>query len=113
MGIVHVQIKEKGTVVKKILPSKTAGLSSAYQKIGNATLSTSTANTTGGYILTEIASLPWQSVLFEPGVDIVGDFVKIDKDEAAEGYETMANENNLLAEEFLPAALESWPAWKE
>jgi hypothetical protein len=117
MEIVHVQIKEQGTVAKRI-PSTTAGLTSAgltsaYQNIGSATLSASAVATTGGYILTEIASLPWQSILSEPDVDIVGDLVTIGKDEAVEGYEAMAAENSLLAEEFLPIVLESWPTWKE
>ncbi len=112
MEIIHVEIKELGTVAKRIR-STTAGLTSAYQKMGNATLSTSAVATTGGYILTEIASLPWQSMLSEPDVDFVGDFLTIVKDEAAEGYEAMAAENSLLAEEFLPIALESLPTWKE
>jgi hypothetical protein len=112
MKIVHVQTKERGTVAKRI-PSTTAGLTSAYQKIGNSTLSASAVATTGGYILVGIASLPWQSILSEPDVDFVGDFVTIGKDKAVEGYETMATENSLLAEEFLPTALESWPTWKE
>ena len=76
MKIVHVQTKERGTVAKRI-PSTTAGLTSAYQKIGNATLSASAVATTGGYILIGIASLPWQSPLSEPDVDIVGDLVTI------------------------------------
>jgi hypothetical protein len=112
MKIVHVQTKERGTVAKRIR-STTAGLTSAYQKIGNATLSASAVATTGGYILTEIASLPWQSILSEPDVDFVGDLLTIGKDEAEEGYKAMAAENSLLAEEFLPIALESWPTWKE
>ena len=112
MKIVHVQTKERGTVAKRIR-STTAGLTSAYQKMGNATLSASAVATTGGYILTEIASLPWQSILFEPDVDILGDLVTVGKDKAVEGYEAMAAENSLLAEEFLPIALESWPPWKE
>lgn len=31
----------------------------------------------------------------------------------AEGYEAMAVENSLLAEESLPVALEEWPDWEE
>jgi len=112
MKTIHVQMKELGTVAKRIR-STTAGLASAYQKMGNATLSASAVATTGGYILTEIASLPWQSIQSEPDVDIVGNLVTIGKDEAVEGYEAMAAENSLLAEEFLPIALESWPTWKE
>jgi hypothetical protein len=112
MEIVHVQIKNRGTAAKTI-PSSTAGLTSAYQKTGNATLSASAVATTGGYILIEMASLPWQSQLFEPDIDIVDDLVTTGKDDAVEGYKVMAAENSLLADEFLPIALESWPAWKE
>jgi len=112
MNILYDQIKEGGTAAKRI-PSTTAGLTSAYQKTGNATLSASAVATTGGYILIEIASLPWQSLSSEPDVDIISDLVTIGKDEAAEGYKVMAAENGLLAEEFLPIALESWPTWKE
>lgn len=112
MKIVHVQTKDWGTVAKRI-PSTTAGLTSAYQRIGNATLSASAVATTGGYILVGIASLPWQSPLFEPDVDIVGDFVTTSVEEAEEGYKVMAAENSLLAEEFLRIALETLPAWKE
>jgi hypothetical protein len=110
--IVQIEIKEMGTVAKRIR-STTSGLTSAYQKIGNATLSASAAATTGGYIIAEIASLPWQSMLSEPDIDFVSDFVTIGKDEAVEGYKAMAAENSFLAEELLPIALESWPPWKE
>jgi mRNA interferase MazF len=112
MEIVNVQIRERGTAAKTI-PSTTAGLTSAYQKMGNATLSASTVATTGGYIVIEMASLPWQLPLSESYVDIVGDSVTIEKNEAAEGYKTMSTENSLFAEECLPVALESWPTWKE
>ncbi len=109
MEIVHVEAKELGTVAEKI-PSTTAGLTSAYQKTGNATLGASAVATTGGDILIEMAVLP----LFEADVDIiVDDLGAMDKDEAAEGYKAMATENSLLAEQLLPLALESWPAWKE
>jgi len=110
--ITYAPIKEEGTETETI-PSTTAGLTSAYQRIGSTTLSASAVATTGGYILTEIASLPWQSILFEPDVDILGDLVTGGKDKAVEGYEAMAAENSLLAEEFLSVALESWPTWKE
>ena len=112
MEIVHVQIKDRGTAAKT-LPSTTAGLTSAYQKTGNATLSASAVATTGGYILIEMASIPWQSPLSQPDVDIIGDLATIGKDESVEGYKAMAAENSLLADEFLPIALESWPTWKE
>ena len=112
MKTIHVQMKELGTVAKRIR-STTAGLSSAYQKLNNATLSASAVATTGGYILTEIACLPWQSAFTEPDVDFIGDVMTIDEDEAVEGYKAMAAENGLLAEKLLPIALESWPTWKE
>ena len=35
--------------------------------------------------------------------------VKEETEEMAEGYEAMAAENSLLAEKFLPIALEEWP----
>ena len=104
--------EERGTAAKAIA-STTAGLTSAYQRTGNATLSTSAVATTVGYMLIQIASLPWQPPLSEPDADIVGDLVTIGEDKAVEGYKAMAAENSLLAEEFLPIALESWPAWKE
>lgn len=103
MEIVHVLIKESGT----------AGLASAYQKIGNTTLGVSAVATTGGFILIPLASDPWQVPVSEPYDDIVRDVVPIGKDEAVEGYETMSIENASLAEESLPIALEEWPDWKE
>jgi hypothetical protein len=114
MEIVHVQIKEGGTEAKRI-PSTTAGLTSAYQKMGNATLGASAVATTGGYILLEVASIPWQSPVSEPYLDFIGDsdLVMIGEEEAAEGYKVMGAQNGLLAEKFLPIALEEWPAWKE
>jgi hypothetical protein len=112
MEMVHVQIKEQGTAAKRI-PSTTAGLTSAYQKVSNATLSASAVATTGGYLLIEMTPPPWELPIFEADVDIAGDLVMIGKDDAVEGYEAMAVENSLLAEEFLPIALESWPSWKE
>jgi hypothetical protein len=81
--------------------------------MGNANLSASAVATTGGYIVIQMASLPWQLPLSEADVDIVGDLVTIAKDEAAEGYKAMATENKLFAEQCLPIALESWPSWKE
>ena len=112
MKIVHLQVKDEGTVAKRI-PSTTAGLTSAYQKMGNATLGASAVATTGGYILLELASIPWQSPVAEPYLDFIGDFMMIGKEEAAEGYEVMGSENTFLAEEFLPIALEAWPTWKD
>ena len=113
MKIVHLQVKDEGTVAKRI-PSTTAGLTSAYQKMGNATLSASAVATTGGYIVLEVASIPWQSPVSEPCLDFIGDFVMIGKkEEAAEGYRVMGSENTFLAEEFLPIALEAWPTWKD
>lgn len=109
MEIRHVEVKELGTVTRKI-PSTTAGLTSAYQKMSNATLGASAVATTGGDILIEMGFLP----LSEPDVDIfIDDFLARYEDEALEGYKAMAEENILLAEEALPIALESWPTWKE
>ena len=112
MKIVHVQINNRGTEAKRI-PSTTAGLTSAYQKVGNATFGASAVATTGGYILVELAFAPWTSPVFEPNVDIIRDLITIDKNEAVEGYKAMAAESILLAEEFLPSVLEEWPIWKE
>ena len=39
--------------------------------------------------------------------------VKEETEEMAEGYEAMAAENSLLAEKFLPIALEEWPDLEE
>lgn len=114
MEIVHVQPKEIGTVAKRIR-STTAGLSSGYQRTNIATLGVSVVGTTGGDILVDVATLPWYSAvpLNEPDIEIHPDVALPHQDELAAGYKAMAGENSLLAEEFLPVALEVWPPWEE
>lgn len=114
MKIVHVQPKEFGTIAK-IIRSTTAGLTSGYQRTGNTTSGVAAVQTTGGYILFEIVSLPWYSPLplNELDVEIHPDLVISGQDELVAGYKAMAAENSLLAEESLPVALEVWPAWEE
>jgi hypothetical protein len=114
MEIVHVQPKEIGTVAKRI-KSTTAGLTSGYQRTNIATLGVSAVETTSGYTLIEVATLPWYSPLplNEPDVEIHPDLAVPGQDELAAGYKAMATENSLLAEESLPVALEVWPAWEK
>jgi len=113
MKIVHIQAREIGTVAKRT-SSTTSGLSSGYQRTNIATSGISAVPTTGGYVLIDVATLPWYSLvpLNEPDIEIPPDLVIPSKDELAAGYEAMAIENGLLAEESLPIALEVWPAWE-
>lgn len=110
MEIVHVH-KLQGTAAKRAM-STTAGLTTAYQKVANSSLTASAVETTGGHLLLEIIPLIWQSPDSETEIDIIGPKT-IRKSEAEEGYKAMAAENSSLAEKLLPIALECWPPWKE
>jgi len=114
MKIVHIQAREIGTVAKRIR-STTAGFSSGYQRVNTATSGIGAVATTGGDILTEVVTLPWYSPipLNETDIEIPSDLLAPQQDELALGYEAMATENSLLAEESLPIAQETWPTWKE
>ncbi len=114
MEIVHVQVRDVGTPAKRI-PSTTAGLASGYQRTNVTTVGVSAVMETGGFILVGVATMPQYLPLplTKPSVGIKPGVVARDEDELAEGYREMAAENSLLAEEFLPVALEAWPAWEE
>lgn len=114
MQIVHVEPKESRTVAKKMGPT-TPGLTSGYQRTANSTSGISAVGTTGGYLLIDIATLPWYSPLpsNEPNVEIRADLVAPSQDELAAAYKAMAAENSRIAEESLPVALEAWPTWEE
>jgi hypothetical protein len=95
------------TDAKKAL-SSTAGLTSAYQKTNFSTSGASFEVTTGGLMLIPLGSLTWnEAVPF-----IVSSF-EDEADRLEDGYQAMAAENSMMAEELLPAALEAWPAWEE
>jgi hypothetical protein len=113
MEIIHVQVRDSRTVAKKTLVTS-AGLTSGYQRTSNTTLSASAVATTGGDILVELVSLPWHSPLpsNELNVDLTEHFARL-FEQLEEGYKAMATENALLAEESLPVALETWPAWED
>ena len=113
MEIIHVQVRDSGTVANKIRVTS-AGLTSGYQRTSNTTLSASAVATTGGDILVELVSLPWHSPIppDEPNIDFTDRFAKL-CEQLEEGYKAMAIENALLAEQFLPVALETWPAWED
>ena len=114
MDIVNVQVREHGTVAKAIR-STTAGLTSGYQRTNTSTVSASAIATTGGYIIVELATLPWYSPFpsNEPHIELSEELIIPGKDELAEGYQAMAEQNSLMAEQFLPVALETLPDWRE
>jgi len=114
MQLVCPEPREVGTVAKRIR-STTAGLTSGYQRTANSTSGLSAVETTGGYLLIDIATLPWYSPLpfNELVVEISGDLVASNQDDLAAAYKAMASENSRIAEESLPIALEAWPAWEK
>ncbi len=93
----------------------TAGLVSAYQKTNVTTAGVSVVMETGDFIRIGVIPMPCHLPvpLAKPSVGIKPGVVARDEDELAKGYRVMAAENSLLAEEFLPVALEVWPAWEE
>lgn len=114
MEIVHVQPQESGTEGKRGR-SATAGLTSGYQRTSNSSSGISAVETTGGFVLIEISTLPWYSALpiDENNINLNSDLKSQDRDELATGYKAMAGESSLFAEESLPLALEVWPSWEE
>lgn len=114
MEVMNVEIKEIGTAAKK-KPSTTAGLTSGYQRTNITTSGVSVAETTGGYMVAELVTLPWYEPLpfAEPYVEIRPDSKAPSHEELTEGYRSMAAENSLFAEECLPIAREMWPSWGE
>lgn len=63
-------------------------------------------NATSTFMVFEILSQP--GIIAIPKKD---DVIPPD-DRLSQGYMSMGPENSLLAEEFVPIALESWPAWE-
>jgi len=114
MQLVCAEPKEVGTVAKTIR-STADGLTSGYQRTGNSTSGLSAVETTGGFLLINIATLPWYSPfpLDEPNIEVHSDLVVPSQAELNAAYKAMAKENSRIAEEFLPIALEAWPAWEE
>ena len=114
MRIADVQTKEIGTVAKRE-PLTTAGLTSGYQRTNITPLGVSVAETTAGWMLVGLINLPrYEPLPFgEPYVEVRAGSLTPGHRELAQGYQAMAAENSLLAEEFLPVALETWPAWEE
>jgi len=92
--------------------SGTAGLTSAYQRTNVTTVGALAVKETGGFILVGVTPVPWYSPLplAEPFVSIEPSVAARGQDELAEGYQAMAAENSLLAEESLNATVEVWPA---
>ena len=110
MEVAHVVVRERGTAAKK-MPSTTAGLTSAYQRTNISTSAVAVAETTGGYMLTDSVGLPWPELLsIEPWLELDSNLWLPRRDPLAEGYKSMADENSMLAEEFLPIAREAWEA---
>jgi hypothetical protein len=89
--------------------SNADGLTSGYQRTNVTSSGALVAETAGGNILTELfipwfEIFPYNDIVNNPSVKSIHTF-----DELAEGYKAMALENDLLAEELLPIALETWP----
>lgn len=93
--------------------TQTSGLVSAYQRT-NITVSGALAvAATGGNLLIGVENCPVCFIvpLTQQPLDIYSGIMS-SKEELAEGYRAMAEENVRLAEEFLPATLEEWPMWE-
>jgi hypothetical protein len=112
MKPIHVRMSQDAAYNR--ITSTADGLASAYQRTNITTAGVMVAETAGGFLLPEIV-LPWfQPIpLEETFFNTLPYTLPLNCDELAEGYKAMAAENDLLAEEFLPIALEEWPAWKE
>ncbi len=111
MKVVNVEAKEIGTVAK-VIRSTAAGLSTGYQRTNFTTLGISAVATTGGYLLIDVATLPWYSPSHETNIEIPSDIELPKIDELTVGYKAMAIENSKLAEESMHIALEEWPDWE-
>jgi hypothetical protein len=114
MKIVNLEAIELGIVGSR-MRSTTAGLTSGYQRTANSTSGLSAVETTGGFLLIDIATLPWYPSfqLDEPNIEFHADLVAPNQDELSAAYKEMAIEDNRIAEESLLIALEVWPAWEE
>lgn len=93
----------------------TDGLASAYQRTNVTTVGVLAVMETGGYMLVGVTAMPGYLLipLGEPSVGIQPRVVEQEQDELANGYKAMAAKNKLLAEEYLPFALEDWPMWED
>jgi hypothetical protein len=95
--------------------NNTDGLVSAYQRINTTTDSITSIMDTGGLWQFEIRDIGWLITL--PLYEQIFELKPIMKsrldDELSKAYRAMANENSLLSEEFLKAAVEVWPLWEE
>ena len=114
MEAVNIQIREAGTASKRI-PSTTAGLSSGYQRTNITTTGTSVIETTGGYMLPEIMQFPSYKPLYfqKLCIEVPADLEAAINEKLKEGYRSMTQENNRLAEDSFSVGLEVWPAWEE
>lgn len=111
MKVVHVEAREIGTVAK-VIRSTAAGLSTGYQRTNFTTSGISAVATTGGYLLIQLATLPWYSPSYERRIEIPSDIESPETDEITVGYRAMSIVNSRLAEESIPAAMEGWPNWE-
>ena len=93
----------------------TAGLVTAYQLASVATEGISTTLETADFMRIGVVTLPLHLPLplTKPPVDIQPGVIARREDKLAEGYRSMAVENSMLAEEYLPVALEAWPTWEK
>ena len=115
MEIVFIESKKTAGNASKRSKTNTAGLTSAYQRTGISTSSLSAVETTAGYFMVNIATLPWYSPVpqNEQAIDLRADLAAARQRELAKAYKAMASENREIAEASLPIALEGWPAWEE
>jgi hypothetical protein len=112
MEIINVEVKPAGTAARRVA-STTSGLVSAYQRTGMASQGVSAVATTGGEFIAEVLLFPMLAPVLLLERDLVVEADAFTQDEADIGYRLMGADNQLLAEEHLPIALESWPSWKE
>lgn len=115
MEIRFVETKKVAGSAPKRSKTNTAGLTSAYQRTGISSSSLSAVETTAGYLMINIAALPWYSPFpqNEQAIDLRAELAADRQRELAEAYKAMASENREIAEAALPVALEGWPAWEE
>jgi hypothetical protein len=110
MQIRSVDIRETGTAGRRKW-SSTAGLTSGYQMTNITTADAAVAETTGGWMLVKVLHLPWNPQPVDQ--HHVDENVSEPKSpDLAQCYREVGPENQVLAEEFLPLGLETWPAWE-
>ncbi len=114
MTIAYVDARDVGTPAH-VLPSTSDGLASGYQRTGSTALGALATETAAGPILVGVETLPWYLPLSfeEPAADALPDAAEPLVEHLAEAYAEMSRENSVLAEQVLPAARESWPAWDD